>query len=435
MTLRWEAKLYLTVVGLVGAAIVIVYLLPSLPFLVKHVLTISLFSLIAFFAEIYEIKIIYTRATSTAIALYLAAIVLGGLHFALGVVLLSVLSAEIFLRWEFISSKRFVPFLRSVAFNTGQLLVAIFLAGLTFTLVGGHPLLETSSDATGILGYQNLIGYLPVALAYVVASIANTSLVAGIVRLTQGVPFFYQLKFNLKHLHIQLLSLGVLGILIAVVYAQNPWNLILLLIPLVLVHISLRDYTKLRAEAKNTFEQMIHALSERDPYTFEHSEEVAQLSAEIAREMKLPPDQVETIQSAALIHDIGKIGIPDRILRKPGPLNDEEWEIMRRHPVIGAELIKGMEIYGDGVQIVRHEHEHWDGQGYPDGLAGKDIPIGARIVAVADSYNALTTDRPYRKAYPPAKAFQIIKEESGTHLDPQAVEAFFHLVERQQRLN
>ena len=433
--MRWEAKLYLWVVSLGGIAIAFVYLPLSLPLLGKQVFTLGVFTFIAFLAEIYEIVLLDRRGTSTAIALYFAAILLGGLPLGLGVVLLSGLSAEIFLRWDFITSKSFARFFRSVSFNTSQQIVYIFLAALVYTWAGGHPLFERSSGATGILGYQSIIGYLPIALAYIVASIANTSLVAGIIRLTQGVPFFYQLKFNLQHLHIQLLSLGVLGILIAVIYAQNPWNLILLLIPLVLVHISLRDYTKLRVEAKNTFEQMIHALSERDPYTFEHSEEVAQLSAEIAREMRLPPDQVETIQSAALIHDIGKIGIPDRILRKPGPLDDEEWEIMRRHPVIGAELIKGMEIYGDGVQIVRHEHEHWDGQGYPDGLAGEDIPIGARIVAVADSYNALTTDRPYRKAYPPAKAFQIIREESGTHLDPQAVEAFFHLVERQQRLN
>ncbi len=308
---------------------------------------------------------------------------------------------------------------------------------MMFLWTGGRPLLGTPDGGagSGILGYQSAIEYLPAVVAYLAATVANTSLVAGIITLTQGVRFFYQLQFNLKHLHIQLLSLGVLGILIAVVYAQNPWNLILLLIPLVLVHISLRGYTKLRAEAKKTFEQMIQALAERDPYTFQHSKEVAHLSAEIARELDLPQDKVEAIEAAAVIHDIGKIGIPDEILHKDGPLTAEEWEIVKRHPIVGAELIKGLEIYDEGVGIVRHEHERWDGQGYPDGLAGEKIPIGARIVAVADVYNALTNDRPYRKAHSPAEAFEIIRGLRGTQLDSKVVDAFFRVVEKQRRLN
>ncbi len=141
------------------------------------------------------------------------------------------------------------------------------------------------------------------------------------------------------------------------------------------------------------------------------------------------------IESAALIHDIGKIAIPDEILHKPGPLTEEERKIVERHPMVGAELIKDLEIYGDGVDIVRHEHEYWDGQGYPDGLAGGKIPIGARIVAVADMYNALTTDRPYRKAYTPAEAFEVIRKLSGTQLDPKIVAAFFSIIDKQRRLN
>jgi len=432
MTLRWEAKLYLWAVSLVGAVIALLYLPPALPFLEKYALSVGIFALIAFFAEVYEISLIYRRGISTGTALYLAAILLGGLPLVLGVTLFAMLSSEIFLRWEFVASKSFARFFRSVFFNIGQVLIMAFAAALAFTWAGGRPLLEASATNSGLIGP---IEYIPAIIAYVVASIVNTSLVAGIITLTQGVRFLYQLQFNLKHLHIQLLSLGVLGILIAVVYAQNPWNLILLLIPLVLVHISLRGYTKLRAEAKKTFEQMIATLAERDPYTFQHSKDVAHLSAEIAREMDLPQDKVEAIESAALIHDIGKIGIPDEILHKPGPLTDEERKIVERHPVVGAELIKGLEIYGDGVGIVRHEHEHWDGQGYPDRLAGEKIPIGARIVAVADLYNALTTDRPYRKAHTPAEAFEMINKLSGTQLDPQIVAAFFRVVEKQRRLN
>jgi putative nucleotidyltransferase with HDIG domain len=215
----------------------------------------------------------------------------------------------------------------------------------------------------------------------------------------------------------------------AVVYAYSPWNLLLVLIPLGLVHVSLRNYMKLRHETKKTFESVVEMLHARDPYTFEHSKDVAQLATAIAQKLKLHQDQVEQIRSAALIHDIGKLGIPDSILKKPGPLTDEEWELMKRHPDIGADLIKDLEIYRDIVDIVRYEHERWDGSGYPKGLKGEEIPIGARVVAAADIYHALTTDRPYRPAYSHEEALQMIRDLRGETLDPQVVDALLSVLE------
>ncbi len=263
-------------------------------------------------------------------------------------------------------------------------------------------------------------------------SLLNNFFVSGIITLTQGISFFYHLRFNLKHLLVQILSLGVLGILMAVVYAQSPWNLLLVLIPLGLVHLSLRNYMRLREEAKRAFEKMADLLAKRDPYTYEHSEEVANLAAKVARKLKLPMDQVEKIRSAAMIHDIGKIAIPDSILQKPGPLTDEEWKVMRAHPVIGADLIKDLEIYADIADIVRYEHERWNGSGYPRGLKGDEIPLGARIVAAADIYNALTTDRPYRPAYSHREAQRIIKEMRGVELDPRVADALLAVLEEEQ---
>ena len=248
------------------------------------------------------------------------------------------------------------------------------------------------------------------------------------ITLAAKTSFLYHLKFNVKHLMVQILSLGVLGILMAVTYAQSPWNLLLVLIPMGLVHVSLRNYMKLRHEAKQTFESMADMLHARDPYTFEHSDDVADLAEDIARQMGLHEDEIEQVRSGALIHDVGKIGIPDSILKKPGKLNDEEWAIMKTHPDIGADLIKDLEMYAGVVDLVRHEHEHWDGNGYPKGLQGEEIPLGARIIAVADAYNALTTDRPYRNAYDHDSAVEIIKSESGTHFDPTIVDAFLTLM-------
>ncbi|MGQ9733662.1 MAG: HD-GYP domain-containing protein, partial [Candidatus Bipolaricaulia bacterium] len=220
------------------------------------------------------------------------------------------------------------------------------------------------------------------------------------------------------------LSLGVLSILLAVVYAIEPWYILLVLIPLALVHISLRGYMRLRRQAQEAFEKMIHSLMERDHYTGAHSEAVAQLAQQVARALGLPEDEVEKIGAAARVHDLGKVAIPDSILFKEDGLTNDEWEVIKQHPVRSAELLKGLEIYDGSIEIIRHHHEHWDGTGYPNGLKGEQIPLGARILALADIYNALITDRPYRKAYSKEEALEIIRGMSGKELDPRVVEAF-----------
>jgi len=175
-------------------------------------------------------------------------------------------------------------------------------------------------------------------------------------------------------------------------------------------------------------------LAHRDKYTGEHSDEVEELAVSLATKLGLPDDEVETIRAGAAIHDIGKIAIPDAILNKPGPLDEDEWETMKQHPVIGSEIIKDLEIYREVVPIVRHEHEHWDGSGYPDGLEGEGIPLGARIVAVADIYSALTTERTYRPPqgkplrYTHEQACDILQEMAGNVLDPQLVDVFVRQV-------
>ena len=132
---------------------------------------------------------------------------------------------------------------------------------------------------------------------------------------------------------------------------------------------------------------------------------------------------------AARVHDIGKVAVPDSILLKPGPLTDDEWIIMKRHPVISAELIEGLEIYRPVADAVRHEHERWDGSGYPAGLKGEEIPLIARIIAAADIYNALATDRPYRKAFSLEKTRAMIEEMRGSDLDPAVADALLRVVE------
>ena len=164
-------------------------------------------------------------------------------------------------------------------------------------------------------------------------------------------------------------------------------------------------------------------LEARDPYTHGHSRRVARHSERIARELGLPPDQVARIRAAALVHDIGKINVPRPILTKPGRLTEEEFALVKRHPGDGAAMVAAL---GDSelTAIVRSHHERIDGTGYPDGLAGADIPIGARIIAVADTFDAITSTRPYRDPRTHKQALDVLQGEAATQLDARAVAAF-----------
>jgi len=172
--------------------------------------------------------------------------------------------------------------------------------------------------------------------------------------------------------------------------------------------------------------RLSRAAEYRDEHTGNHILRVAHYSALIARKLGLNEEAVESILYAAPLHDIGKIGIPDQILLKPGPLTPEEWEVMKKHTEIGAEILRGTRsgFVRVGEVVALCHHERWDGRGYPRGLQGPEIPLAARIVAVADVFDALTSDRPYRKALPLEEAFRIIEEETGNYFDPRVSRVF-----------
>ena len=173
------------------------------------------------------------------------------------------------------------------------------------------------------------------------------------------------------------------------------------------------------------------AIEERDNYTHEHSEEVVHLSRGVAMLLGLQSEQVERIAHAALLHDVGKLAVPNEILHKPGPLTPAEWELMAEHPVAGERILLRIPDLSAIAPVVRHEHEHWDGSGYPDGLKGRLIPIGSRIILACDAYHAMMTDRPYRAAKSPAEAADELRRGAGTQFDPDVVDALLDLLGHQ----
>ncbi|MBJ7458423.1 MAG: HD-GYP domain-containing protein [Thermoleophilaceae bacterium] len=178
-----------------------------------------------------------------------------------------------------------------------------------------------------------------------------------------------------------------------------------------------------RRRFKATVEALCAALSARDGYTGEHSAETLELVNSVTDQLDLPLHEVETISDVALLHDIGKIGIPNEVLHEPGKLNDAQWEIMKQHPVIGERIVARIPGLESVAQAIRHEHERWDGHGYPDGLKGTSIPLASRIVLVCDAFHAMTSDRPYREAMPVEEARAELVRHAGTQFDPVIVNA------------
>ncbi len=185
-------------------------------------------------------------------------------------------------------------------------------------------------------------------------------------------------------------------------------------------------FEKIKLASLDTIHRLSRAAEYKDEDTGAHIKRMSQYSADVARKMGLADEMVETILYASPMHDVGKIGTPDRILLKPGKLSPDEWETMKQHTIIGAQILEGSdaEFIKLAEVIALTHHEKWDGSGYPKGLKGSEIPLAGRITAIADVFDALTSKRPYREPFPLKKSFAIIKKSRGSHFDPEVVDAF-----------
>ncbi|MBJ7459088.1 MAG: HD-GYP domain-containing protein [Thermoleophilaceae bacterium] len=187
-----------------------------------------------------------------------------------------------------------------------------------------------------------------------------------------------------------------------------------------------------RGRFQTTISSLLVALQERDGYTADHSEETVDLALAVGDHLHITDEQRTVLADAALLHDIGKIGIPNEILNKQGGLDEHEWEFMKRHPEIGERIVLPVPGFAAVAKAIRHEHERWDGAGYPDGLVGDEIPLASRIVLVCDAFHAMITDRPYRQSIGLVEARNEMVRNAGTQFDPDVVEALLTIIDEER---
>jgi HD-GYP domain-containing protein (c-di-GMP phosphodiesterase class II) len=292
------------------------------------------------------------------------------------------------------------------------------------TIVSGALYFELAEPGQSTIGnYQNLLA---AVLAAAVYTLINTGSLALIVAPVMGVSPVEMWRINTAGLHVELLTVATLGSLIPVLINENPLSIVLLVVPLMLgPQRAFKGIKQAHHETRVAMEGLANALERRDAYTYRHSIRVTEHVRTILGAMpQIPRLTAEAIIAAAQVHDLGKVGSRDGSLKKPGELSAEERQEIEQHAAIGADIVGRLEAYKQSVDTIRHHHERWDGSGYPDGLEGERIPLGARIISVADAFDAMTSDRVYRAALPVDMAFAELAKGRGTQFDPQIVDLF-----------
>ena len=253
--------------------------------------------------------------------------------------------------------------------------------------------------------------------------LVNTALVSGAIAFDSGARFWHLWRGGIANVAATSAALAALGVVAALIVRDYPLALLPLALPAGLAQYALRRETQLRADTRAALASLVDVMELQDTYTAGHSARVAALARNLALRLGLTGEEADLIETAGRVHDLGKMALKPTLLHKQGPLDEAEWREMRQHPVHGAEVVGRFAGYAGCAELVRHHHEHWDGSGYPCGLAGDQIPIGARILAVADAFDAMMTTRSYRPAKGPDAALRIIEEGAGTRWDRRVVQA------------
>jgi len=305
-------------------------------------------------------------------------------------------------------------------FSACNLNISLFVAGLVYTAMGGIP---------GVIVLPGAL--FPTFMFLLTAIVVNSLLMMTLFHLEHQMNFYPTIFRMFLQLFPSIFCSAPIGYFLAVLLTMESGQYMALLffLPLLLARFSFKLFLRSQQQQYEIVRTLTAAIEAKDPYTEGHSQRVGAYAARIAAKMKLSPNRIRRLKMAAVFHDIGKIGIPDAILQKPGPLTPEERQAISCHPEIGMNILCNIDTYDDITELILHHHERYDGGGYPGGTAGNDLKLDTYILAAADTYDAITSDRPYRRGMSPERARAIILEEAGHQIHPDVSRAVAEMIE------
>jgi HD domain len=317
------------------------------------------------------------------------------------------------------------PSLAQRAFNTGMMALSAYLAGRVFVALHGQVGIPSATS------FPNVIA--PFAAAALVHAVTNHTLLAGVLWLTSDRDFAGRrapLGVSIKLIASDL-GYGAFGLLIAALWSvTGPFAPVLILVPLFVARWAVAQIAEQQQAYEATVGALCQAVETKDFYTRGHSDRVSRGSVMIAREIGMHGERVEAIRYAGMLHDVGKLGVPTKVLQKTGKLTEEEYAAIQLHPMRGLDIVREIGFLDEALAGIMHHHERIDGRGYPMGLAGDEIPEFARVLAVADAFDSMTSTRSYRGARPVEEAVAELRKWSGTQFDPAFVDAFVAAIKR-----
>jgi putative nucleotidyltransferase with HDIG domain len=379
----------------------------------NRIVDIILFGFFAILAESMPIHIAKEISVSVAFAVDLMAVLVfgpyeGALIAAIGIAFQIVKDPDGRIKHLFN-----FPYYKTL-FNMAELALSVGIGGLIYKYTGGFP---------GTYVYPKYL--FSAILGAMVYYILNTSIVAVLLSLLTNKSIAYVFSKEIKWMVPNFLFLAFLGIVMSEAFIRIGYvSLILLFIPLFMIRYMFKLYMDSKQSYYDTINVLVKALDAKDKYTAGHSKNVEKIAALLCREFGLSESHTEMVRIASLLHDIGKIGVKEEVLNKPGKLTDEELSIIKEHPQKGYEILRDVPALKEASLWVKYHHEWYNGSGYPDGIKGDEIPLEAQILSLADVFDALVSDRPYRKAFSQEEAYKIILEHEGSQFSPKIISAF-----------
>jgi len=412
-----KLKIYVTTIITAGIAYFLYSINTAGEIDIKSLL---LFAVLSVIAESLLVPISETSAVSVAFAIGLAAILVIGAPEAAWVASFGIMLRTVKHQGRSVHIFNTSPY--KTMFNGANILISAGAAGFVYKMLGGVP---------GVIDYNSFL--MPLVGCTLVYILINETIVSGLMAIVAGEKFLSNWISSILWAVRDCTFVAPLGVLMAIAYLKyNILGIVLFMGPLLLARYSYKLYIDMRRVYIDTVKSLSQAIEVKDPYTQGHSMRVGDYAVDLGKRMRLSQKKLENLKMAAILHDIGKIGIEENILNKPGKLTDEEFSKIKQHPENGYKIIQDIEFLKDVSKIVLDHHEKIDGTGYPNGKKRGEISTEAAILGIADVYDALITDRPYRKAMTMEQAIAIIEEGKDKHFDGQLADEFIRMIKEQR---